>query len=38
MGLEMESEDVRELLKSHKIELNMAELQHLKEEQQQNFG
>ena len=34
MGLEVESEDVHELSKSHKIELNTEELQQLQEEQQ----
>ena len=33
MGLEVENENVHELLNSHKIELNMEELQHLQEEQ-----
>ena len=34
MGLEVKSEDVYELLKSHEIELNMEEMQHLQEEKQ----
>ena len=33
IGLTMESEDVHELLKSHKIELITEELQHLQEQQ-----
>ena len=33
MGLKVENEDVDELLKSLKIELNTEELQHLQEEQ-----
>ena len=37
MGLKVEIEDVHELLKSHKIELNTEELQHLLEEQK-NLG
>ena len=33
-GLEEESDDLHELLKSHEIELNTEELPHLQEEQQ----
>ena len=38
MGLKVEREDVHELLKSHKIELNTEELQHLQEEQQKTLA
>ena len=34
LELEVESEDVHELLKSHEIDLNTEELQHLHEERQ----
>ena len=37
-GLKVENEDVHELLKSHKIELIMEELQHLQEEQQKSLA
>ena len=37
MGLKVEREDVDELLKRHKIELNTEELQHLQEEQQKTL-
>ena len=33
MGLEVESDDVHELMKSHKVELNMKEQQRLQEEE-----
>ena len=38
MGLKVESEDVHEHLKSHKIELNTEERQHLQEEQQKTLA
>ena len=38
MGLKVASEDVLELLKSHKIELNTEDLQHLQEEQQKTLA
>ena len=38
MGLEVESEDVYELFKSHEIELNTEELQHLPGEQYKDSG
>ena len=36
--LDVESEDVNELLKSHEIELNTEELQHVQEEQQKSLA
>ena len=38
MGLEVESEHLNELLKSHEIELNTEERQHLLEEQQRTLA
>ena len=37
MGLEVESEDVNDHLKSHEIELSTEELQHVQEEQQKTL-
>ena len=38
MGLYVESDDVHVLLKSHEIEINTEELQHMQEEQQKAFA
>ena len=38
MVFKVESEEVHELLKSHEIELNTEELQHLQEEQQKTLA